>query len=213
MAGGMGRKERRTAVKGSLITVSFFVAGVLCGRQPVTQHIPQLEILSLAALCALLFSVAFSLGSHPEALRRFTRLSPRLALLPLATITGTLTGCMLTGILLPERSLTDCLSVGSGMGYYSLSSILITGYRGTELGTVALLANILREITALLAAPLLARWFGHLAPMAVGGATSMDTTLPVSVRYAGNEYAPLAVYHGFVTDSSVFFLVTLFCNL
>ena len=40
----------------------------------------------------------------------------------------------------------------------------------------------------------------------------MDTALPVCTRYAGREYAPLAVYHGFVADASVFFLVTLFAG-
>ena len=39
---------------------------------------------------------------------------------------------------------------GSGFGYYSLSSIFITEYKGAELGTIALLSNISREIITLL---------------------------------------------------------------
>lgn len=200
-------------MKGSIVTILFFLGGVLCGHSGLIPSSPHTATLSLIALCALLFSVAFSLSNSPGVLRRFTQLNPRLALLPLATICGTLSGCLLVSFLLPGRTPADCLAVGSGFGYYSLSSILITEYRGAELGTIALLANILREITTLLAAPLLARWFGRLAPMSAGGATSMDTTLPVSVQHVGAECAPLAIYHGFITDSSVFFLVTLFCNL
>lgn len=84
------------------------------------------------------------------------------------TILGTLAGSAAVSLILTHRSLTDCLAVGSGFGYYSLSSIFITEYKGAELGTIALLANISREILTLLAAPLLVRWFGNLAPISAG---------------------------------------------
>ena len=109
--------------------------------------------------------------------------------------------------------ITDSLAIGSGVGYYSLSSIFITEYRGAALGTVALLANIVRELLTLLASPLLVRWFGPLAPISVGGATSMDTTLPIITRYSGKDFATLSVFHGFCMDFSVPFLVTFFCEL
>ncbi|HAD01761.1 MAG TPA: hypothetical protein DCE74_06040, partial [Porphyromonadaceae bacterium] len=86
---------------------------------------------------------------------------------------------------LADVSLTDCLAVGSGFGYYSLSSVFITQYKGAEMGTIALTANIIREILTLLAAPLMVRYFGRLAPICAGGATTMDTTLPIITRYSG----------------------------
>ena len=134
-------------------------------------------------------------------------------LLPLLTVLGTLAGCAAVAWLLPERHLAGCLAIGSGFGYYSLSSIFITEMKGAELGTIALLANIMREIITLLCAPLLARWFGPLAPISVGGATSMDTTLPIITRAAGEEYSVVAVFHGVAVDFSVPFLVTFFCTL
>ena len=85
--------------------------------------------------------------------------------------------------------------------------------RGAALGTVALLATIMREIITLLCAPLLKRLFGPLAPISAGGATSMDTTLPIITAVDGKDFAVLSVYHGFVVDFSVPFLVTLFCSL
>lgn len=81
------------------------------------------------------------------------------------------------------------------------------------MGTIALLANICREILTLLAAPLLVRWFGRLAPISAGGATTMDTTLPVITRASGQEFVVVSIFHGFVVDFSVPFLVTLFCSL
>ena len=111
------------------------------------------------------------------------------------------------------HSPAEWLAVGSGMGYYSISSVLITGYRGTELGTIALLSNIVREMIALLGAALLVRLFGTLAPIAAAGATAMDTTLPVISRTCGPRLVPVSIYCGMATDFSVPFLVTLFCSM
>lgn len=160
-------------MKGSLVITAFFAVGVVCGLLHI---IPDGFIngrTSFYVLCALMFSVGMSIGCDSATLRSFRQLNPRLALLPFVTIAGTLAGAMASSVVLPHRELSDCLAVGSGMGYYSLSSIFITEYRGAELGTVALLANIFRELAALLLAPFLARRFGKLAPISVGGATTM----------------------------------------
>ena len=101
--------------------------------------------------------------------------------------------------------------INSGFAYYSLSSIFITEYRGAELGTIALLANIIREMLTLLGAPLMARWFGPLAPISAGGATTMDTTLPILSQTVGQRYIALSIYHGFVVDFTVPFLVSWWC--
>ena len=183
-------------MKGSLIIVGFFVLGTICG------------------VCHLLpFDIAETNISYydPQTLKNFRSLNPRLVFLPIMTILGTLAGSAAVSLILTHRSITDCLAVGSGFGYYSLSSIFITEYKGAELGTIALLANISREI--LLAAPLLVRWFGNLAPISAGGATTMDTTLPIITRTAGQQFVVVSIFHGFVVDFSVPFLVTLFCSI
>lgn len=200
-------------MKGSLTIVGFFVLGIACGLWHLLPDMSSWGNMSFYTLCALLFCVGVSVGGNSELLRSFRRLDRRLLLLPLMTITGTLAGCAIMAFALPHRSLTDCLAVGSGFGYYSLSSILITQYQGAELGTVALLANVVREVFTLLGAPLLVRWCGPLAPITTGGATTMDTTLPVITRYSGKEFVLLSLMHGFVVDFSVPFLVTLFCSL
>lgn len=198
-------------MKGSLIIVGFFVVGILCGL-----YIPQLEVpssLSYYALCALMFCVGIGIGSDSKILHSFKNINPRLMFLPLMTIAGTLAGTAAASALLSHRNLFDCLAIGSGFGYYSLSSIFITEYRGAELGTIALLANIMREIITLLCAPLLARYFGKLAPISMGGATTMDTTLPIITRASGQDFVIVSIFHGFCVDFSVPFLVTFFCSL
>lgn len=200
-------------MKGSLIIVSFFVLGILCGINHLIPYDFSESKFSYYALCALMFCVGISVGNDPNTLKSFRTLNPRLVLLPVMTILGTLGGCAVVSLFVSQRSVADCMAVGSGFGYYSLSSIFITEYKGAELGTVALLSNIMREVIALLCAPLLASWFGKLAPISVGGATTMDTTLPVIARYSGQEFVIVSLFHGFVVDFSVPFLVTLFCSL
>lgn len=200
-------------MKGSLIIVGFFILGIVFGR------LGWLEIgsfgfdVSFVALAMLMFCVGIGVGSDLGALRNLRTLDSRLLLLPLVTIIGTLAGCILLGLVMPRREIPEVLAVGSGFGYYSLSSIFITQYKGAELGTMALLANISREIITLLGAPLLMRLAGPLAPISSGGATTMDTTLPIISNVSGKDFVILSIYHGFVVDFSVPFLVTFFCSI
>lgn len=200
-------------MKGSLIIVAFFILGTLCGVYHLIPYDFMHSKLSYYALCGLMFCVGISIGNDPNMLKSFRTLNPRLVFLPVMTILGTLAGCAVASLFLSHRSVADCMAVGSGFGYYSLSSIFITEYKGPELGTIALLSNILREVTALLCAPLLVKYFGRLAPISVGGATTMDTTLPIITRCSGQEFVIISIFHGFVVDFSVPFLVTIFCSV
>lgn len=200
-------------MRGSLIIVAFFIAGLLLARWGwIPSSLSEGDV-SIWALYALMFLVGISIGSDTQALKAIRGQHWKILWVPIATWAGTLAGTALASLLLPSRSLADCLAVGSGFGYYSLSSIFITEYRGAELGTIALAANIIREIITLLGTPLLVCWFGKLAPICAGGATTMDTTLPVITRFSGKEFVVISIFHGFIVDFSVPFLVTFFCKL
>lgn len=208
-------------MKGSLIVVAFFVLGLFMGHNGCLPSWFMSSQTSFVALCALLLFVGMGIGLNPNMMRDIKSLSPRLALLPLVTILGSWMGAVVAYVvmssdlctLFQQRSLTSCLAIDSGFAYYSLSSIFITEYRGAELGTIALLANIVREMITLLLAPMLAKRFGPLAPITAGGATTMDTTLPIIAQASGQKYVALSIYHGFVTDFSVPFLVTMWCTI
>lgn len=200
-------------MKGSLIVVGFFILGIIVGVFDWLPFDLEKTDISFYALCALMFSVGISIGNDPDTVKKFKQLNPMLALLPVMTILGTLAASALAGLVLEHRTVPQVMAVGSGFAYYSLSSIFITEYQGPELGTVALLSNIIRELIALLCAPLLARWFGTLAPISAGGATTMDTTLPIITKTIGDKYAVVSIFHGFVVDFTVPFLVTFFCSL
>ena len=199
-------------MKGSLIVVGFFVLGLMAGRMEMVPAWLLDSRVSFVALCGLLLFVGLGIGLNPDMKREVRSLNPRLALLPIVTILGSWMGALAAWLLM-HRSLADCLAVNSGFAYYSLSSIFITEYRGAELGTIALLANIIREMLTLLGAPLMAKLFGPLAPISAGGATTMDTTLPIISQTVGQRYVALTIYHGFVVDFSVPFLVTWWCMM
>lgn len=200
-------------MKGSLIIVGFFILGIAAG---LSGMVPESIIdgdLTFYALCALLLCVGIGIGSDRNIVTKFKSLDVRMALLPLGTALGTFVGSLAVSLILSGRSPLDCLAVGSGFGYYSLSSIFITEYKGAELGTIALLANIIREMVTLLLSPVLAKVFGPLAPISSGGVTSMDTTLPIIMASSGEQYSAVSIFHGFILDFSIPFLVTFWCTL
>lgn len=200
-------------MKGSLIIVGFFILGIAAG---LSSMVPESIIdgdLTFYALCALLLCVGIGIGSDRNIVTKFKSLDVRMALLPLGTALGTFAGSLVVSFILSGRSPLDCLAVGSGFGYYSLSSIFITEYKGAELGTIALLANIIREMVTLLLSPVLAKVFGPLAPISSGGVTSMDTTLPIIMASSGEQYSAVSIFHGFILDFSIPFLVTFWCTL
>ena len=41
----------------------------------------------------------------------------------------------------------------------------------------------------------------------------VDTTLPIITQTVGQRYVALSIYHGFVTDFTVPFVVTMWCTL
>lgn len=199
-------------MKGSLIILSFFATGLLLGIYHILPETWVDENAGFYVLCALMFAVGFSIGHQPETVKQFRNIHSRVLFLPFSTMLGTWLGVVLVSLLF-KHHITDSLAVGSGFGYYSLSSVLITQYKGVELGTIALLANIIREILTLLLAPLMVRFFGPLSPIAAGGATTMDTTFPIIMHSSGSEFSVVSVYSGFIMDFSVPFLVTFFCSL
>lgn len=207
-------------MKGSLTVIAFFVLGCLLGY---TRWLPQVLLendWTAWILYALMLQVGLSIGSDKKLKDILRSIKPKLLLIPLATIIGTLSFSALAALLLHKWSLWNCLAVGSGFAYYSLSSLLITeimtpvlGPLAAELGTLALMTNVIREIMALLLAPVLVKYVGKVAPICAGGVTSMDTTLPVISQYAGKDMVFLAIFHGVLLDISVPFFVSFFCSL
>ena len=195
----------------SIIIFICFSGGCLLGYWGASKHLPAKA--SFYALCLLLICVGLGIGQNNELRKSFRNIKRIYIILPFITIICTWVGALFTYLLFNERSLIDWITVSSGFGYYSLSSMLITETRNIELGTMALIHNVMREITVLLFAPLLLHYFGPLSPISIGGATTADTTLPTISRISGMQFIPIAIFHGLLVDLSVPLLVPLFCAL
>lgn len=199
-------------MKSNLILLGSFLLGLALGGSDLVPTAIVESDLGNYLLYLLLFLVGLSVGNDRDTIRGFRQLSPRLLALPFLTIIGSMCGGVVAALLLGQ-SLYEMLSVSQGLAYYSLSSILITEKLGITLGAIALFSNVFRELLTLLLAPLLVKYLGPLAPIAAGGATTMDVTLPAILNASGKEYLVPAIYHGFVCDFSVPILVTLFIEL
>ena len=199
-------------MKGSLIILFFFCSGVLLARLRLIPTYLLEHDFTVYALWLLMLLVGISIGSDRRLGEILRTLRPRVLLLPLATTVGTFAGTALVSLVL-TYSVSECMAVGAGFAYYSLSSIFISQYKGPELGTIALISNIARELITLLLTPLLARHLGPLIPISCGGASTMDTTLPVITRYCGKEWIFVSIVHAMILDFSVPFWVIFFCTL
>ncbi len=195
-------------MKNSLIIVGFFALGIILGLYLLVPDVIIRNDLSAYALYILMFLVGIGIGADKKAWEILKNARLKIVLVPLTVIIGTLIGVSFISLFLKDITLRDSLAVGAGFGYYSLSSIFIGQISGKALGVVALISNISREIITLLGTPLLLRYFGKLAPIASGGATSMDTTLPIITKFTGKEYAIISVFSGVVLTILVPFLVT-----
>lgn len=194
-------------MKNSFIIVFIFASGLWLGTGYSSPQWFNADDMALYALYALLFLVGIDIGGNPNAWILLKKMNIAIILVPLSVVVGSLLGAGFFSLLIPHISLRDSFAVGAGFGYYSLSSIIITQMKGSGLGVVALLANLSREIITLLFAPVMARYFGKLAPIASGGATAMDTTLPMVARFSGKDYTIIAFFSGIVLTALVPILV------
>lgn len=205
----------------SLMIISAFVLGTFAALFGLLPEWIYSSGLDMWLLYALMLQVGISIGADSKLKETLRSLSPRVLLVPLATIVGTMVMCFGVSFLISRWSVSEVMAVGSGFGYYSLSSILVSSLKeatigvqaAAELGTITLIANIFREMMTLIFAPFMVRWFSPLAPICSGGATTMDVTLPVITRYSGQKWVFVSIVHGVVVDFSVPILVPLFCSL
>ncbi len=200
-------------MRNSLVIIILFICGAIGGAYRLLPEILLQTDLSTYALYILIFFVGINIGADTRAWQVIKTVKWKIVLVPFSVIIGTFTGVAIISLFMNTLSTQAALTVGAGFGYYSLSSIIISEMGNHTLGTIALFSNILREIITLLASPLLAKFFGKLAPIASGGATSMDTTLPIITQSAGKEYAIISLFSGIVLTILVPFIVTLIMQI
>lgn len=186
------------------------VFGLLAGRYwlAVPANLPQ--ILFGAALVVICTAMGVTIRASLSFLTRTKKLW-LYAMVPVLITIGSVGGGLFAG-LISGRSLIDSAAIAGTMAFYSFASVVITQQSGIDAGLLAVLSNILREILTFAAVPFLAR-FSDLSAFAVGGASTMDVTLPVIKRSLPDEYTLLAIFNGVVLSVLVPLLLILLYSL
>ena len=172
-----------------------------------------LDLILMSALDVMIFIAGIEIGSNRGILKRICNVhSALLALaIPLAVACGSICGALLLGHI-AGLSAYDSLLVGGGLGWYSFSSVVISAMYSTEIGTVAFLANMMREISGFFLIPLLVRVhkFPALAP---SGAATMDSGLPVVIKYTNLHVGMYSFINGLVLTLIVPVLISWLLSL
>lgn len=160
-------------------------------------------------LYLLLLLIGYDIGRDKSTIRKLINADRQAFLVPIGTIAGTLVGGAFA-VLFINMSIKDSLAISAGFGWYSLSAVIIADAKGGDLGSIAFLTNVFREMISIILIPVLAKYVNPYVSIAPGGATTMDTTLPIIEKYAGSSAAFIAFLHGFILSSLVPILVPMF---
>ncbi|WP_319203780.1 lysine exporter LysO family protein [uncultured Ilyobacter sp.] len=158
-------------------------------------------------LCMLLLFVGIDMGKNQNIFKELQKSGYKILLLPLAIVGGSLTGGVISSFI-TDLNIAESSAVSAGLGWYSLSAIELSKY-SAELGSIAFLANVFREITSILFIPFIGKYIGHNETIAAAGATSMDTLLPVITKSTSSNTAIISFFTGVILSSLVPVLVPL----
>lgn len=193
-----------------LLTILSLLLGLACGFFEL--EIPVISMLgqnSDIILYVLMFSVGISIGMHKGIVQKIKEYHIRIFIIPIGIMIGSLLGGVVCSLLF-QLPLGHGTAIASGMGWYSLAGSTIGNIAGAQLGSIAFLSNLMREVFSFLLIPFLAAHLNQYACIAPAGATSEDTTLPVILKYTNEETVVLSVLNGVICSFFVPILIS-FC--
>jgi len=158
------------------------------------------------SLIALLFLMGLLFATDKESIEKMRKAKFRILAFPLAVALGSITGGLIGGIIL-KIDIFASMGVCAGYGWYTLAGPLAGQLFGLEWGALGFAVNFLRELFTIATTSLVAR-LDKYAPIAMGGATAMDTTLPIIVRYCGQDTLLTAFSSGFILTMAAPFTIT-----
>lgn len=191
--------------------VIVLLVGVFAGNLMPLEFAEKLNSISFILLCFILFFAGLTIGYTGDIKSHVRGIGLDLVMVPISTIIGTFLGSYIASFIIGLDYL-ECLLVGSGFGWYSLSAVMIAEY-DQALGAVSFMSNVFREILALMFIPLVAKYIGFNEAVTLGGATSGDTTMPPLSKTTDTRTVIIAFFSGivfaFVVPVSVEFLIAL----
>lgn len=193
----------------SLAILAVLVLGIGAGFVMPETISAMVDSASSYMLLILLFSVGIDMGLNKEVFTRIKELGFKILLIPFGVVVGSLCGGFLTA-LLTELPVKDGLAISAGLGWYSLSGILITEAGNPVGGTISFLANVFREMLTFIVVPFIASHLNYYCVIAPAGATAMDTTLGIISKNTNATVAVLSFVSGVICTLVVPVLVPIF---
>lgn len=163
-------------------------------------------------LLLILVLVGISLGAKLEFSKNILSLNLKLLIHPLSTILGTFLPILFIAKLIPSYSLRDCLLIVSGMGYYSLASIMVSGFVSSNIVLLVFSTSLIREFLVLLFAKPITRLLGSRSLISIAASAS-DTCLPVIVKHTGHESTFEILFNGIIISLFVPLIITLILKM
>ncbi|MGL5123393.1 MAG: lysine exporter LysO family protein [Fusobacteriaceae bacterium] len=196
-----------------MLGISFsIVIGVIFGLFHKSEFIlKNLDFYIDLGLCLLLFFVGIDMGKNSSIFLNLKKYGKRIWFLPISVVIGTLLGGGISSIF-TSLNWGESVTVGAGLGWYSLSAIEISKV-SSSLGSVAFLTNVFRELMAILSIPFIAKNIGYFEAISSAGAPAMDTVLPIINKYTTSDTAVLSFFTGVVLSAFVPIIVPLFIFL
>ena len=146
----------------SLVILIVLVLGVGAGYLMPADVSGFLDSASTYMLLLLLFSVGIDTGLNKAVFTRIRELGFRILLIPFGVALGSLCGGVVTAFLLSLPA-KEGLAISAGLGWYSLSGVLITEAGNPVGGTIAFLANVFREMLTFVIVPFVASHLNYYA--------------------------------------------------
>lgn len=195
--------------------LGYVVGGFIIGYYIATsgfKPIPiDLDIVSNGVLVVLIFVVGMMLGSSKEVNMKMILLNKQGIFLSIFFTISSLVGGVSLWLLF-DYNLVKALGFAAGMGWYSLSSVIISSSWGPVDGSVALFVDLSRELAALILVPILMKSFPCTA-ITQPGCTSLDCSLPIIQKAGGLGVVPLAISFGFLVNLYTPVLLVIFTGL
>ncbi|MDH2924219.1 uncharacterized membrane protein YbjE (DUF340 family) [Nicoletella semolina] len=203
------RPSRKHLLIDSLLLCSMVLIGGVIGFIAKTRfHFPLNA--STYVLVVMIFCVGIQLRNSNIPLRQVFLNRQGIYTSIIFILSGLLGGVIAAYFL--NLSIVQGLAFASGFGWYSLSSVLINDAWGAAYGSIAFFNDLSREIFCLFAIPFFMRNFPSTA-VGLGGATSLDATLPIIQKSGGIQVVPLAISFGFIINLAVPLLLPFFLGL
>jgi len=187
------------------------IVGILLGYFTKSYINFDISLLIQFGLYLLLFFIGIDIGKNDNILNDLKKLNKKVLFLPFITIISSLAGGAVASILL-SLSVGESVAISAGMGWYSFSAIELSKV-SVELGGIAFLSNIFRELLAIIFIPIIAKKVGALESVSVAGATAMDSVLPIINRSTSAEISIISFYSGLVISIVVPILIPILVNI